>query len=240
VRAILLIARRELAGYLETMSGYVILAGVLAVNGLFFQSHALGGNKLSAEVLSTFFYDTSGFTMVAAVLISMRLLAEERQAGTISLLYSSPVRDSEIVLGKYLSGLAFFGLYLACTLFMPALILIHGKVSLGHLFVGYLGLGLLGSACLAIGTFGSALAKNQLLAAVISACLVVTLLVAWLLAKMTDRPFAGVLTAAALYQKHFPPFGSGVLHVRDVVYYLAVTYVGLFAATRVLEARRWK
>ncbi len=178
--------------------------------------------------------------MVAAIFISMRLLAEERQAGTLSLLYSSPVTDGEIVLGKFLSALAFLTLMIVATLYMPLLVLVNGKVSLGHLFGGYLGLLLLGSASLAIGTFGSALAKNQVLAAILSSCLLVALLLAWFVAKVTDEPLASVLSAAALWNLHFPPFQSGLVHTRDVVYYLAVTYVALFGATRVLEARRWR
>jgi ABC-2 type transport system permease protein len=237
----LLIARRELAAYLRTLSGYVVIAVILALNGLFFNAYALGGaSKRSAEVLSQFFYYSSGFTIVAAVFISMRLLAEERQTGTLPLLYSSPLRDRDIVLGKFLAGLAFLGLYVLCTLYMPLLVLVNGKVSFGHVAAGYLGLLLLGSASLAVGTFGSALARNQLLAAITSAVLLVALILCWLLARITEQPLASVFSAMSLWNQHFPPFQSGLVHVRDVVYYLVVTYVALFAATRVLEARRWR
>jgi ABC-2 type transport system permease protein len=239
--AALLIARRELGAYLRTMTGYIIIAVVLAVDGLLFNAFALGsGSKRSAEVLSQFFYFSSGTTMIAAVFISMRLLAEERQTGTLALLYSSPVRDAEIVIGKFLSALAFLALLTLATVYMPALILVNGKVSAGQIFAGYLGLLLLGSAALAIGTLGSALAKNQVLAAVISGCLIVALLVCWLLASVTDRPLSEVFTALALHGKHFQPFQQGVVHTRDVIYYLAVSYVALFAATRVVEGRRWR
>ncbi len=237
----LLIARRELAGYLRTLSGYVVIAVILALNGLFFNAYALGGaSKRSAEVLSQFFYYSSGFTIVASVFISMRLLAEERQTGTLPLLYSSPLRDRDIVLGKYLAGLTFLGLYVLCTLYMPLLVLVNGKVSFGHVAAGYLGLMLLGSAALAVGTFGSALARNQLLAAITSAVLLVSLILCWLLARITEQPLASVFSAMSLWNQHFPPFQSGLVHIRDVVYYLVVTYVALFAATRVLEARRWR
>lgn len=237
----LLIARRELAGYLRTLSGYVIIAVILALNGLFFNAFALGkAAERSATVLSNFFYYSSGFTIVAALFISMRLLAEERQAGTLPLLYSSPVRDRDIVLGKYLAGLAFLALYLVCTVYMPLLVMVNGKVSAGHIFAGYLGLLLLGSASLAVGTFGSALARNQLMAAIITACILVALIVCWLLARITAQPLSDVFSALSLWNQHFPPFQAGLVHVRDVAYYLLVTYVALFGATRVLEARRWR
>lgn len=237
----LLIARRELAAYLRTFQGYVIIAMVLAVDGLLFNAYALGGvSKRSSEVLSLFFFFSSGTTLVASVFISMRLLAEERQAGTLPLLYSSPVKDHEIVLGKFLSALAFLSLMTLATVFMPLLVMVHGKLSVGHIAAGYLGLLLLGSASLAIGTFGSALARNQVLAAVLSGCMLVALLTCWLLARITEQPLSDVFGALALWNQHFQPFQAGVVHVRDVAYYLLVTYVALFAATRVLEARRWR
>lgn len=236
-----LIARRELGGYLRTMTGYIIVAAVLVVDGILFNAFAMGGqDKRSAEVLRQFFFVSSGTTMIASVFLSMRLLAEERQTGTLVLLASSPVRDREIVLGKFLSGFAFLAILTLLTAFMPALVMVNGKISFGHLAAGYLGLLLLGSATLAIGTFGSALARSQVLAAIISGCLVVAMLILWLVAAITDRPLNDVFLSLALYQRHQPPFQVGIVHLRDVVYYVAVTYFALFAATRVLEARRWR
>jgi ABC-2 type transport system permease protein len=241
MKATLLIARRELAAYLKTWTGYIIIAAVLAVDGLLFNAYALGGpDKRSSEVLSLFLYFSSGTTMIASVFVSMRLLAEERQTGTINLLYSSPIRDGEIVLGKFLSALGFLAILTLASIYMPAMIFIHGKVSWAQIFSGYFGLLLLGSASLAIGTFGSALTKTQVLAAIASGCMIVAMLVTWLLGRVTERPFSEIFTAMALHGVHFQPFQSGIVHLRDVVYYGAVTYVFLFASTRVLEARRWR
>jgi ABC-2 type transport system permease protein len=238
--AVLLIARRELQGYLRTMTGWIIAAAVLLIDGLLFNAFAMDGARRSAEVLSRFFYFASGPTMVAAIFLSMRLLAEERQLGTLDLLYSSPVRDRDIVLGKFLSALAFLTGLTVLTLYMPLLVGVHGRVSLGHLVAGYLGLTLLGAASLALGTLGSSLARNQVVAAIVGAALLVSLLLAWLLASATEPPFSRLLSALALHNGHFPPFQSGQIHLRDVVYYLAVTWAALFATTRVLEARRWR
>jgi ABC-2 type transport system permease protein len=241
MNAVLLIARRELASYLRSMTGYVIAALVLVVNGLLFQAFVLGGgDKLSAEVLSNFFYISSGTTMIASVFISMRLLAEERQTGTLVLLTSSPVHDWEIVLGKFISAFVFLSLITLATVYMPALIFVNGKVSFGHMAAGYLGLLLLGSASLAIGTLGSSLARTQVLAAIFSGVIIVALLVCWLLAKVTERPFSEVFQNLALWQRHFPPFQAGQVHLRDVFYFVALTYLALFGATRVMEARRWR
>jgi len=237
-----LIARRELSAYLRTMGGYVVAAAVLFVNGILFNAFALGAdhNRLSTEVLSQFFYLCSGTIMTASVFLSMRLLAEERQMGTMVLLASSPVRERDIVLGKFLSAILFLALMTVAGIFMPLLILVNGKLSLGHVAAGYLGLFLLGSASLALGILASALARSQLLAAIISGGMVVGMILLYPLGSLTERPLSEVLFNLGIWHKHFPPFQAGIIHLRDVVYYLAVTYFALFLSIRVLEARRWR
>ncbi|HMF40412.1 MAG TPA: ABC transporter permease [Polyangia bacterium] len=237
----LLIARRELGGYFRSMTGYVIAGLVLLIDGLMFNAFVLSaGEMYSADVLANFFYISFGTTVIASVFISMRLVAEERQTGTLVLLTSSPVHDWEIIVGKYLSAMAFLAIMTLASVYIPALIFVNGKVSIGHLAAGYLGLLLVGSATLAIGVFGSALARTQVLAAIFSGVIVVSVLIAHLLSRVTDRPLKDTFMALALYARHFPPFQTGQIHLRDVVYYVVVTYVALFAAIRVMEARRWK
>ncbi len=242
MNAILLIARRELGGYFRTWTGYIIIAAVLMLDGLLFNGFALGSgmDHRSSDVLSQFFFFSSGVTMTASVFISMRLLAAERESGTVNLLYSSPVRDFEIVIGKYLAALGFLAILLAASVYMPTMVLVAGKISWGHVFAGYLGLLLLGAAALAIGTFGSAVTRSQILAVILSAVMVVALLTMWWIGRVTDRPLSSIFENLALWSLHFPPFQAGIIHVRDVVYYIAVSYVALFASVRVLEARRWR
>jgi len=240
--AVWLIARRELGTYLRTMGGYVIAAAVLFVNGILFNAFALGSDRshLSTDVLSQFYYLSSGTIMTASVFLSMRLLAEERQTGTLVLLASSPVRESEIVLGKFFSSLIFLTLMTLAGVYMPLLILVNGKLSVGHVAVGYLGLLLLGSASLAIGLLGSALARSQLVAAITAGGLIVGAIVLYPLGALTEHPQSDVLFSLGLWHRHFPPFQVGLLNLRDVVYYVAVTYFALFLSIRILEARRWR
>jgi ABC-2 type transport system permease protein len=241
VRGALLIARRELRAYLRSPFGYIVAAAMLLIDGLLFQGFALGsGARLSADVLRDFFYFASGTTMVASILLSMRLLAEERQTGTLVLLNTAPVHDSAIVAGKFLSAFAFVVILTALTLYMPMLVLVNGKVSLGHIAVGYLGLVLLGAASVAIGLFGSALARSQVLAAILGAGILVTMLLLWLVARVTDPPLNSFLAALALHNERQNAFMQGLLRLENVVYYLAVTWFFLLAATKTLEARRWR
>lgn len=240
MRNVSLIARRELGAYLRTMSGYIIIAVMLFIDGLLFNAYAVpGAAKKSSEILADFFTLTSGITMVGSVFLSMRLIAEERQNGTISLLYSSPVHDFEIVLGKFFAALGFMGLFFLSTLYMPVLVAVYGKVSPGHIAAGYFGLILVGSTGLAIGTFGSSLTRSQVVAAVLSGMMVLALTTCWLLAKVTDRPLTDVVNSLAWWG-HFDPFRTGLVHVKHVTYFLLVSLLSLFAATRVLEARRWR
>ncbi len=240
MRATLLIARRELSSYLRSWTGYIIIALALFTEGVLFNVFAVPGDKRSAQVLSDFFYLSSGITMFASVFISMRLLAEERQSGTINLLYSSPVRDGEIVAGKFLGAFAFLAVMTLPSVYMPMMIFIHGKISFGHLAAGYIGLLLLGGASLAIGTLASSLTRLPVLSAVISGVMIVALILSWLVGSHTERPLSDVFTALAFHGKHFQPFQAGIVHVRDVVYYAMVSYVALFAATLSLSARRWR
>ena len=237
----LLIAGRELRAYLRSPFGYIVGAAMLLIDGLLFQGYALGaGARLSAEVLHDFFYFASGTTMVAAILLSMRLFAEERQTGTLVLLNTAPVHDASIVAGKFLSAFVFVVILTALSVYMPLLIFVNGKVSAGHIAVGYLGLVLLGAASVAIGLFGSALARSQVLAAIIGAGILVTMLLLWLVGRVTDPPLNTFLAALALHNERQNTFMKGLLKLENVVYYLAVTWFFLVAATKTLEARRWR
>lgn len=236
----LLIARRELFAYLRSPLGAAIVAGALLIDGVYFYWQGLTEKLLSVEVLHQFFYGASGTTMIASLLLSMRLLAEERQAGTLVLLNTSPLKDSEIVLGKYLSALAVLMVLTALTAYMPALIFVNGKVSLGHILVGYLGLILLGSATISIGILGSALARTQVVAAIVSAAILAMMILLWAVARSVDPPVNRYVSALALHHENFRPFMLGRLELGALVYYLVVTYFFLLASTKVLEARRWQ
>jgi ABC-2 type transport system permease protein len=236
-----LIARRELRAYLRSPFGYIVGAAMLLIDGLLFQGYALGaGARLSADVLHDFFYFASGTTMVAAILLSMRLLAEERQTGTLVLLNTAPLHESAIIAGKFISAFLFVALLTAMTIYMPLLILVNGKVSAGHIAVGYLGLVLLGAASVAIGLFGSTIARSQVLAAIIGAGILVTMLLLWLVGRITDPPLNGFLAGLALHNEHQNAFMIGLLKLDNVVYYVAVTYFFLLASVKTLEARRWR
>jgi ABC-2 type transport system permease protein len=240
MRAALLIARREMYAYLRSPLGAAIIAAVLLVDGLYFYWFGMSQPKISADVLAEFFYGASGMTMIGSIILAMRLLAEERQTGTITLLNTAPLRDAEIVAGKFIAAFSVIVVMTALTIYMPLIIKVHGKISVGHILVGYTGLLLLGAATVSIGLFASALARSQVVAAIIGAAIVGVLILQWVVAKAVEPPLNDFFSALALHHENQRPFMQGILDFKRVVYYLSVTFFFLLAATKVLGARRWR
>jgi len=236
----LLIARRELLAYFRSPLGCVVIASALLLDGILFYWRALSQTLLSGEALAEFFWWTSGVTITAALFLSMRLVAEERQTGTFTLLNTAPLREWEIIVGKYLSVFAMVLILTLLSLYMPLLLLVNGKVSIGHIVVGYLGQLLIGGAAAAIGLFASTLTRSQLVAIVVGAAIVVVMLVFWVLAQAIDPPLNKFLAAAALHHANFRPFQFGILELGATAYYLSVSYMFLLGAVKILEARRWR
>lgn len=237
----LLIARREFASYFRSWLGPILVAAVLLADGiLFYWKIGLDQKLLSAQVLIEFFYNASGPTMIAAIILTIRLLAEERQTGTMILLSTSPVKDRDIVIGKFLAAYGVLALTTLLSVYMPAWIFVHGKVAVGHIVVGYIGLLLLGAAITAIGVFGSALASSQVVAAIISTVIALVFVLLWIVAKASEPPVNQFLAALAVHHENFRPFMQGILLPSGVIFYLVFTYAFLFASIKVLEARRWQ
>jgi len=241
MRAISIIYRREIGAYLRSPFAWVIAALCLLVDGIFFQGWVMRGEQLSAVVLERYFYFSSGVAMFAGVLLSFRLLAEERQTGSMVLLNTSPVRDSEIVIGKFLAAATFLLILLLLSIYMPLLIKVRGKITATQIVVGYLGLFLLGSATLSIGMFASALTRNQMIAAISAAAMVIILVFLFQFARALEGSVRDVLQELDMWWIHFQNgFMRGVLNLKDVVFYLAMTYFFLLLAVKTLEAKRWQ
>lgn len=235
------IARRELGAYLRSPMGYIIIFCVLVADGLLFNAFAIGsGARKSSVVLENFFYLASGTTLIASVFISMRLIAEERQTGTLVLLATSTVREWQLVLGKFMAAVVFLATMNALTIYMPLLVMVNGKVSLGHIVSGYLGLMLIGSAAVALGMVCSALSPNQLVAAVTAAGTVTVFVLLWILSRIASPPIEDLIAYLSLHDKHFRPFMRGLISTQDIVFYVSLTYLALLTATRFIEARRWR
>lgn len=241
MRAISIIYRRELASYLRSPLSWVIAAVLLLAQGIFFQAWALRGEQWSGVVLERFFFISSFVIGTASIILSFRLIAEERQNHSMILLNTSPVRDTEIVLGKFFAALTFLTIMMVLSIYMPILIKVNGKISGAQIFVGYLGLFLFGAVGLAIGIFASALTKHQFLALVIGAFLLIVLGNIYQLATKLDPPVRTVLEQSDLWWVRFQStFMRGIIHLKDVIFYVGMTYFFLLLAVKTLEAKRWQ
>ncbi len=249
MKSVILVAMRELRAYFNSFSGYIIIAGVLLVTGLLFNTMALGPNaKLSYDILAGtgprhfgFFWVMFGTSTIASVFLTMRLISEERQAGTLVLLRASGLKDWQLVIGKWLSALMFVGFLLLCSTYIPALIFVNGKVALGHIAIGYLGLFLSASMSAAIGVFASSFSKSQVISALISGLIIAFFLLSWVLAKSVDAPFNDLFSYLSMFDRHFGrTFAKGQLQSQSVFYFVSMTAFFLMLSVRVLQARRWK
>lgn len=239
----LVIARRDLGSYLQGYSAYIIVAGLLLMNGLFFHAFALGSDKArySHEVLENFFYLGWGFSVATAVLLTMRSLADEHALGTDVLLRTSIVSDAQVVVGKWLAAMGMVSLYAALTVHMPLLIFVNGKISVAHLAVGYAGILMGGGLAAAIGVFCSALFRNQLAAGIVGGLIAIYMSVmAWMLAEIVEPPFTDVIAYTAVFNQHFVPFMEGRATMSGAVYHLTVGALFLLLSTGILHGRRWE
>jgi ABC-2 type transport system permease protein len=241
MRAISIIFRRELGAYVRSPLGWIIAAAFLLIDAALFQAYALSKSMLSADVLANFFMFTGILTGICAVILSFPLIAQERINHSMVLLNTSPIRDWEIILGKYLAALVFLIALLAISVYMPLLIKINGKVTAAQIAVGYLGLILFGSACLAIGLFASSLSRHYLIAALVAALVVGLMCLLYQLSTRLDAPLQSMFSQLDLWWTHFQlgSFMRGVFNLKDVIFYIAITYFFLLTSVKTLEAKRW-
>jgi ABC-2 type transport system permease protein len=236
MRTALVIARRELLAYFISPIAYMVSAVFLLIAGYLFSLILIQSQQATMEGL---FFNIMVVLIFVVPLLTMRLLADEQKTGTIEILLTAPVRDWEVVFGKYLAAMGMFGVMLACTLYFPFILWrVGGTPDWGPILTGYLGLILLTSAMMAIGTLASAVTENQIVAAVLSFGI---LLLLWLIeaAGNIATGSATVLTYLSL-PAHYNDFARGAINLEDVVYYLSVTIAALFIATRMLETRRYR
>lgn len=234
--ATIAIARRELGSYFRSPLAYVITAAFLVIAGYFFSVNVIFSRQATVRPLFQTMYT---ILLLLAPALTMRLLAEEQKSGTIELLLTSPVREFEVVIGKFLAGLAFFGAMLVLTAYYPLLLSLYGNPDKGGIVGGYLGALLFCGAIVSVGLFTSSLTQNQIVAAVLSFAILLILWVVDGLSSVFGGTIGALLSYVALYP-HFNDMTRGAIDTKDVVYYVSLILIALFLTWRTLEARRWR
>ena len=235
MRNTLVIARKEFKSYLASPMAYVVTGIFLVLTGVFFSSSPTTYFETS---IRGFLEAGSLLLLLLASVLTMRLLAEERKMGTLELLLTAPVRDSEVILGKFLGSLSILAIMLTLTLYYPILLIWFGDPDMGPIATGYLGLFLLGCTSLAVGLFASSLTSNQIVAAVVAGGILFALWFVGMAAGVLPEAIGEIIGYLSLYY-YFPDFMRGVIDTRAVIYYLSITALFLFLAVRSLENSRW-
>ncbi len=229
------IAGRQFRSYFNGAVAYIVLCLVMLALGFWFWKTFFLFNKATAREM---FDSLRGILAFAVPALTMGLLAEEKRTGTIELLITMPVRDWEVIVGKFLGVLGLFGVLLVLTLPYPISVATLGPVEWGPVATGYFGLLLQGAAMMAVGLMMSSFTDNQLIALFSALAITVPLAFLHLLLPLIPTAMASVFEWLS-FNYHFDAMARGVVDVRNVFYFLSLTGFSLMVAFRALESRRW-
>jgi len=244
VRAILAVTRRELASYFGSWTAYVLLAVYLVLSGYFFYSDlaffvTFGAQNLATGLWRFVFIDYRLVTLLVLPLVTMRLFAEERKLGTIELLWTLPVRDYQLIAGKFLAAWIFFLVTVALATIAFAVLWFFHPFELGPPIAGLIGLVLLGTAFISCGLAASTLTENQVVAAMVTyGILVFFWFMTWNEAVGNEQ-LIRVLLLLSLFD-HYYNFASGTVQTVDIAYFAVFLAFFLFASLRSLQSRAWR
>ncbi len=226
---------KELRSFFDSPVAYIVIVVFLGLLGWFFTSNLFLANVAS---LRTVFEMTPFFLLFFGPAMTMRLISEEKKGGTLELLVTKPIQEYEIVVGKFLAAWMLFVITLAPTLIYFFTISFLGKVDVGPIIGGYLGLVLVGGVFLAVGVLGSSLSENQIVAFIISFLLVFVLFIIDKILMYFPGFVATILEYLGV-DYHFSNIARGVIDTRDLVYYFSMIAVSLLVGTVMLEKRKW-
>jgi ABC-2 type transport system permease protein len=250
MRNVIVIARRDLRAYFDSLVAYIVLGGTMVLLGItiFFIPHIPGVFEGTywevdrATMAPIFTYLPPLLSLFVVPLVTMRSLAGEKGSGTLELLITMPVRDSEVILGKYVAALTMVLMLLAASLLYPIAMYLWpwhiGALDWGPVWSGYLGLVLFSLAAVSIGMLFSSLTESDIIAFFATAG---TLIVLYAIGLMvTYLPgIVGDSIGFVSFHTRYSPFARGLIDTRAVVYFLSVTVLCLLVAFRSLESRKW-
>ena len=257
MRNVVTLAGREIRSYFSSPVAYVLIAVYLALAGYFFfallsafnttlQIYSMMRNpellarfNLNQMVIIPLLANLSVLLIFIVPAITMRMFPEEKRAGTYELLLTSPLRVSEIVLGKFLGGLVLVLLMVLLSGIFGALLCFYGKPEVPMMLAGYLGLALMATVFLAIGTLVASFTDNVVVAYVGALfALLVLYTVGWL--GDTLQGGGAQLIKYLSITDHFQELTKGVIDTRDLVYFFTLLVVSLFLTQRSVESVRWR
>ena len=247
-------ARREIGAALASPLAYALFGAFAFASGYVFteflrnfvevgmRMSELGGFSggslhVNHDLIHPLVLTTAVVVLFLLPLLSMRLLSAESRHGTIELLLTSPVSDGQIVFGKFLAGLALYGMMLGVSLLHTVVLFWFGQPDILPVLVGYFGLSLFGAAAIALGLFFSSLTRSQIVAGILT---MVTLLLLWLIEFAGQGGAGGRFLAYLSLTGHLSDLARGVVTTRDVVFYVSFAGLFLLLTRESVRSRRWR
>jgi ABC-2 type transport system permease protein len=239
----LVIARREFRSYFDSPIAYVVICLSFLVFGLIFFLFRGGYWQIDKATMEPLFeYLPFGLSVLVVPVVTMRLIAEEKRSGTLEMLITLPVKDSDVVLGKYIGALGLIFVLIVSSLLYPILMFkwpwTLGPLDMGPVLSGYFGLLLFSAAAVAVGLLVSALTDSQAVAFFITLFILALFWLAGTAAEYIGGAGANVLNYLS-FQSRLNGFMRGLIDTRDVVFFLSVAALSLVVAFRALERRKW-
>lgn len=240
---LLTIAKREFRAYFDSPVAYVVICVSFLALGLSFFLYQGGFWQIDRASLQPLFdFAPMGLSVLVVPVVTMRLLAEERRAGTFEMLITLPVKDSDVVLGKYLGALGLVLVLVLATLAYPVFMFAWpwqlGPLDWNPVWSGYLGLLLFSAASVAVGLLVSSLTESQAVAFFITAAILFLLYAVGWAADYFSGDVGNVLRFMS-FQSRMEGFSKGLIDTRDIVYFLSITGLALVVAFRAVERRKW-
>jgi gliding motility-associated transport system permease protein len=254
IRNILAIAGKELRSYFASPMGYIIIGLFALLFGWFYyvylhvfveQSQRMmmmggGGNvNVNEQMIKGVLQNAAVIILFVMPMITMRTYSEEKRSGTIELLLTSPLTDTEIILGKFLGAVALYAAMLLVTMIDIAILFKLGNPEWRPIAAGYLGLLLMGGCFIAVGLLISSLTKNQIVAGFMTFAVFLMLWVINWLADSAGPTGRAVLSFLSITD-HFDDFTKGIIDTKHVIYYLSFITFGLFLTSKSVDSERWR
>ena len=239
ISRVLILARKELQSFLDSLTAYILLVVFLGLCGFFTWLFGATVFYLKQASLQLFFGVSFWIFFFFMPAITMRALAEEQRTGTLELLCTKAISDWEVILGKFLACLALVVVALVCTLPYYVTVSALGPVDHGAVWGGYLGLLLLSSAYIALGLFASSLTNNQIVSFLLALCLGSLF---HMLFGFMGNGIQGTVGKIFLYlstERHYSAIRRGVIDSRDLLYFLSFITLCLYLAKLMLNRRKW-
>ena len=241
------IFRKEINGFFSTLTGYIVIIVFLLINSLFMWVFPGEWNVLESGYagLETLFFISPWVFLFLVPAVTMRMIAEEKRLGTIELLYSKPVTEREIILGKYFASLALVLLaLLPCLIFYLSVYYLGetpGNIDRGGTWGAFTGLFFLAAIYASAGIFASSLTDNQVIAFILAVLICFILYAGFdFFAYLPGLKKLDEFVINLGINEHYKSVSRGVLDIKDAVYFIAVAAILTESARMVLVSRKWK